>query len=282
MIRREVPLYMKKNYLTVSEISKMTNLPIRTLHYYDQIDLFKPAYVDPQTNYRYYSDSQIYQLDLIKSLKYIGTPLESIKYAQSLTPAQLLEFLTEQEQIVEQKVQRMLEVQQALLKTKELLTEQITIPKYNEVYETKVTKQRLIAIKTENLNILNIPDEYFSSLTKAVEREGTIISKYGGIYELKDYETIHQIYYDYLFTPLLTDRYVALVHEDEKILVMEEGKYASIAFLFDNNETYFNAYKKLFNAVKQPQSPVYEVYMPMNYSLTETTQYIVELKVKIT
>ena len=176
---------MKKNYLTVSEISKMTNLPIRTLHYYDQIDLFKPAYVDPQTNYRYYSDSQIYQLDLIKSLKYIGTPLESIKYAQSLTPAQLLEFLTEQEQIVEQKVQRMLEVQQALLKTKELLTEQITIPKYNEVYETKVTKQRLIAIKTENLNILNIPDEYFSSLTKTVEREGTIISKYGGIYELK-------------------------------------------------------------------------------------------------
>ena len=272
---------MKKNYLTVSEISKMTNLPIRTLHYYDQIDLFKPAYVDPQTNYRYYSDSQIYQLDLIKSLKYIGTPLESIKYAQSLTPAQLLEFLTEQEQIVEQKVQRMLEVQQALLKTKELLTEQINIPKYNEVYETKVTKQRLIAIKTENLNVLNIPDQYFSSLTKTVEREGTIISKYGGIYELKDYETIHQIYYDYLFTPLLTERYVELVNEDENILVMSEGKYASIAFLFENDETYFNAYKKLFNAVKEPQSPVYEVYMPMNFSPTEMIEYIVELKVKI-
>ena len=281
MIQREVPLYMKKNYLTVSEISKMTNLPIRTLHYYDQIDLFKPAYVDPQTNYRYYSDSQIYQLDLIKSLKYIGTPLESIKYAQSLTPAQLLEFLTEQEQIVEQKVQRMLEVQQALLKTKELLTEQINIPVYNEVYETNVTTQRLIAIRTENLNVLNIPDQYFSSLTKTVEREGTIISKYGGIYELKDDETIDQIYYDYLFTPLLTERYVELVNEDENILVMSEGKYASIAFLFENDETYFNAYKKLFNAVKEPQSPVYEVYMPMNFSPTEMIEYIVELKVKI-
>ena len=175
----------------------------------------------------------------------------------------------------------MLEVQQALLKTKELLTEQINIPVYNEVYETNVTTQRLIAIRTENLNVLNIPDQYFSSLTKTVEREGTIISKYGGIYELKDYETIHQIYYDYLFTPLLTERYVELVNEDENILVMSEGKYAGIAFLFDNNETYFNAYKKLFNAVKQPQSPVYEVYMPMNYSPSETIQYIVELKVKI-
>ena len=72
-----------------------------------------------------------------------------------------------------------------------------------------------------------------------------------------------------------------LVNEDENILVMSEGKYASIAFLFENDETYFNAYKKLFNAVKQPQSPVYEVYMPMNFSPTEMIEYIVELKVKI-
>ncbi|MFP5303744.1 hypothetical protein R2R70_21430, partial [Cobetia sp. SIMBA_158] len=85
---------------------------------------------------RYYRDSQIYQLDLIKSLKYIGTPLESIKYAQSLTPAELLDFLSEQEQFVEEKVQRMLMVQQTLLKTKELIAELITIPTYNEVYQT--------------------------------------------------------------------------------------------------------------------------------------------------
>lgn len=272
---------MKGKYLTISEIAKMTNMPIRTLHYYDQIDLFKPAYVDPQTKYRYYSDSQIYQLDLIKSLKYIGTPLEGIKYAQSLTPVQLLEFLTEQEQVVEQKVQRMLEVQHTLMKTKELLTEQINIPGYNEVYETHVAAQRLIAIKTDNLNVLSMPDEYFSLLTKTVEREDTIIGSLGGIYQLKNYETIEHIYYDYLFTTLLTERYVELVHEEEKVLVMSEGKYASIAFLLKDEETYFNAYQKLFNAVKDPQSPVYEVYMPMSYSSIETVEYIVELKVKV-
>ncbi len=273
---------MKKNYLTVSELSKIVNLPVRTLHYYDQIDLFKPAYVDPKTNYRYYSDSQIYQLDLIKSLKYIGTPLESIKYAQSLTLTELLDFLSEQEQIVEQKVQRMLEVQQTLLKTKEMIAEQINIPTYNEVYETTIPSQRLIALKTENLNIENIPNEYISSLTKMVEREGTIISrKYGAIYEMKDYQTIDEIYYDYLFTPLLTERYVELIHDDEQILIMSEGKYANIAFKYENDEQYFQAYKKLFDVVKEPLSPVYDVFMPMNYSSTEPTQFIVELKVKI-
>lgn len=83
--------------------------------------------------------------------------------------------------------------------------------------------QRLIAIRTENWNVLHIPDEYFTSLTKTVERERTIISKYGGIYELMDYETIHQIYYDYLFTPLLTERYIELVHKDEKNLSWRKG-----------------------------------------------------------
>ncbi|MER2192926.1 MAG: MerR family transcriptional regulator [Solibacillus sp.] len=272
---------MKKNYLTVSDISKMTNLPIRTLHYYDEIDLFKPAYVDPQTNYRYYDESQIYQLDLIKSLKYIGTPLKSIKYAQSLTLAQLLEFLTEQEQIVEEKVQRMLEVQQTLLKTKNLLAEQLNIPKYNEIYLTNVTAERLLAIKTTDLNLLNATDEYFSILTKTAEREGTIIGSYGGIYPFKNYETIHQIYYDYLFTPLLTARYVDLVQEDEEVLIMPAGTYACIAFLLENEAMYFQAYKKLFASVKEPQSPVYEVYMPVSYAPTESPQYVVELKVKI-
>lgn len=273
---------MKKNYLTVSELSKIVNLPVRTLHYYDQIDLFKPAYVDPKTNYRYYRDSQIYQLDLIKSLKYIGTPLESIKYAQSLTPAELLDFLSEQEQFVEEKVQRMLMVQQTLLKTKELIAELITIPTYNEVYQTTISAQRLIALKTENLNIENIPNEYISSLTKMVEREGTGISrKYGAIYEMKDYQSIDEIFYDYLFTPLLTERYVELIHEDEQILTMSEGTYANIAFKFENDEQYFQAYKKLLDAVKEPLSPVYDVFMPTNYSATEPPQFIVELKVKI-
>lgn len=272
---------MKKNYLTISEIAKMTNLPIRTLHYYDEIDLFKPAYVDPQTNYRYYDESQMYQLDLIKSLKYIGTPLKSIKYAQTLTLEQLYEFLAEQEKIVEERVKQLLEVQQTLLKTKNLLGDQLAIPYYNEVYETTVTAQRLLAIKTNKLSVMHPPDEYFSSLIKTAEREGTILVKYGAIYPFQSYEAMQDMYYDYLFTPLLTERYVELMQDNEEVLMMVAGTYACIAFLFDGEQSYFDAYEKLYNAVREPKSPVYEVYMPASYSPTESPQYIVELKVKI-
>ncbi|WP_413364361.1 MerR family transcriptional regulator [Lysinibacillus sp. 3P01SB] len=268
-------------YLTIGEMSKITNLPIRTLHYYDQIDLFKPLHVDSVTNYRYYSESQIYKLDLIKSLKYIGTPLEHIKIAQALTPEQLHEFLAEQEQIVEKKVKRMLEVQQTLLKTKKLLEEQINIPAYNKVYEMEVASQRLLAIKPKDVNILDVPGEYFSSLIKTVEREGSVMnSRYGGIYPLKSYARVEEIYYDYFFTPLLTERYLELLNKDVEVLRMPAGKYACIAFEFDET-AYFKAYKQLEAYVKYPQSAVYEVFMPINYSSEEQSSYVVELKVKI-
>lgn len=88
---------MKESYYSIGEVSKLANVSIKALRYYDKIDLFKPAYVDPDTNYRYYTDSQLYHLDLIKSLKYIGTPLEEMKKAQELEMEELFAFYTEQE-----------------------------------------------------------------------------------------------------------------------------------------------------------------------------------------
>lgn len=83
---------MTEHYYTIGEVAKLANLSVQTLRYYDQIDLFKPAYTDSASNYRYYKDSQIFYLDIIKSLKYIGTSLEDIKKALMLTPEELLVF----------------------------------------------------------------------------------------------------------------------------------------------------------------------------------------------
>ena len=63
----------------IGDFSKKTDKPIRTLRYYDEIDLFKPKEVDLFTGYRYYSDEQIKDLELIDELKEIGFSLEEIK-----------------------------------------------------------------------------------------------------------------------------------------------------------------------------------------------------------
>jgi DNA-binding transcriptional MerR regulator len=60
---------------------------VRTLHYYDEIDLLKPAHVDSATGYRYYDENSLLRMqeilffrELDFSLKSIGEILSSPKY----------------------------------------------------------------------------------------------------------------------------------------------------------------------------------------------------------
>ncbi|OPJ62877.1 MerR family transcriptional regulator [Clostridium oryzae] len=64
--------------LRIGQISNFSNISIKTLRYYDRIGLFKPMYIDPSTNYRYYDETQINKLNMIIDLKMIGLSLHDI------------------------------------------------------------------------------------------------------------------------------------------------------------------------------------------------------------
>ena len=69
----------------IGDFSKETGVPIKTLRYYNEIDLFNPVEVDLFTGYRYYSSDQIEDLNLILKLKKVGFSLEEIKkYCEAL------------------------------------------------------------------------------------------------------------------------------------------------------------------------------------------------------
>lgn len=63
----------------IGDFSKETGVSIKTLRYYNEIDLFNPVEVDLFTGYRYYSSDQIEDLNLILKLKKVGFSLEEIK-----------------------------------------------------------------------------------------------------------------------------------------------------------------------------------------------------------
>ena len=65
--------------LKIGDFSKRVESSIRTLRYYDDIDLFKPMEVDVFTGYRYYTEEQIDDFNLINELKEVGFSLEEIK-----------------------------------------------------------------------------------------------------------------------------------------------------------------------------------------------------------
>lgn len=63
----------------ISQFANLMGISVKTLRYYDSIDLFKPAEIDLFSNYRYYNQKQIDDLKLILTLKDLGFTLSEIK-----------------------------------------------------------------------------------------------------------------------------------------------------------------------------------------------------------
>jgi DNA-binding transcriptional MerR regulator len=65
--------------LRISEFARTTNVTVRTLRFYDQVDLLRPAHVSLHTGYRGYSPAQIAELSRIQAYKDMGFALDEIR-----------------------------------------------------------------------------------------------------------------------------------------------------------------------------------------------------------
>lgn len=63
---------------TVNKLAKLSGVSVRTLHYYDEIGLLKPAFIG-DNNYRYYKDEQLLMLQQILFYRELGFALDDIK-----------------------------------------------------------------------------------------------------------------------------------------------------------------------------------------------------------
>ena len=43
----------KKRLFSIGKLSKLTGVHVQSLRYYETIGILKPAYIDPESNYRY-------------------------------------------------------------------------------------------------------------------------------------------------------------------------------------------------------------------------------------
>ncbi|MEC1715995.1 MerR family transcriptional regulator [Schinkia azotoformans] len=104
-----------RNKFSIGQLSKLHNIPVKTLRYYDEIDLFKPIYINEETGYRYYSSEQFKQLDIIHYLKTLGVPLKEIKQQlQSRNIIELQESLKKHHETVETKINELTRIKKRL------------------------------------------------------------------------------------------------------------------------------------------------------------------------
>lgn len=78
-------------YYKIGDFSRLTNISIRTLRYYDEIGILKPEYVDPYSGYRYYTDKNLDEVKSIVFLKNLSFSLEEIAQCKDSITSDILE-----------------------------------------------------------------------------------------------------------------------------------------------------------------------------------------------
>jgi effector-binding domain-containing protein len=68
-----------RNLVPIGRFSRLCRLTIPALRLYDELGLLKPAAVDPDTGYRYYSLAQAREAERIRVLRSMDMPLEEIR-----------------------------------------------------------------------------------------------------------------------------------------------------------------------------------------------------------
>ena len=63
---------------TVKKLSEISGVTVRTLHFYEEVGLLKPAYYG-SNGYRYYEEKELLQLQQILFFKELGLTLKQIR-----------------------------------------------------------------------------------------------------------------------------------------------------------------------------------------------------------
>jgi len=80
----------KSKLLPIGQMSKLTGASIRSLRYYEKINILKPAFIDPKSGYRYYSFDQMYQIEVIMFCNELDIPLK--EFPQFTNPDDTIDF----------------------------------------------------------------------------------------------------------------------------------------------------------------------------------------------
>ncbi|CAK7025770.1 MAG: hypothetical protein PEGG_01064 [Paraeggerthella hongkongensis] len=69
---------MRNDLLSIGEVAHLKGVGVKALRYYERIGVLRPAYVNPDTGYRYYALRQMNELDVIVSCVQLGVPLKEL------------------------------------------------------------------------------------------------------------------------------------------------------------------------------------------------------------
>jgi DNA-binding transcriptional MerR regulator len=154
----------------IGVFSRISQVPVATLRFYDEVGLLKPMRLDSFTGYRYYAADQLARLNRILALKDLGFSLEQIAHLldEDLPTAQLRGML----RLKRMELQQRLQDEQARLARVEARLRQIELEESMPTHEIvlkhvdPLTVARVCTVVPAHRNVSWLFDELRAYLTQ--------------------------------------------------------------------------------------------------------------------
>lgn len=105
----------RKTLFPIGEVSRLFHISVSSLRHYEAMGLLTPAYVSPDSGYRYYGTEQFEVLNTIRYLRVLDMPLSEIEdFLQNKDIDRIEEKLLQQKQAVLKKQQSLKRIEQKI------------------------------------------------------------------------------------------------------------------------------------------------------------------------
>lgn len=221
---------MPENRLySIGETSKITGVSIQTLRNYSNDGLITPAYIDPQSGYRYFAFHQFHIIDRIKYLRSLDLPLPQIRELISDgSPAAIAEYLSDQAENLKQQI-LLLEKKKKDLEWYSSYFRYYTETSDNRGPHIRHLKQRIILgteisslpvnIEDTEVQLTRLKTEYSRTGASYLRQFGYLLP-YGSVLKKK-----WEPYRHFIYLAQLPSQY-----KEEDITVLPEGDYFCCTF----------------------------------------------------
>lgn len=184
--------------MSIGKISKLKNVSIKSLRYYDQIGILKPAFVNTETNYRYYTEDQLYLLDAITVCIKLGIPLKDLNNYVENDSINLQKLLYDGKILAEQKILEIHHCLGTLQETLQNMSSSVTgmakIPKSKSgillpdgFYHNVAEERHLLIVPLDEMDTPKYYGQHILKLFVTAQQRGITASYPSGVlHEYKD------------------------------------------------------------------------------------------------
>lgn len=192
---------MEKNIYSIGEVSKIKDITIKALRFYDRIGLFKPYRINPSNQYRYYHISQFIYMDIIKAARALEiSPNDLIPFFQNKDTRGVLRFLNNHKEQTRKKIKHLESIVEGIEQIITTCSHSSIDAKKRNVYLKHIPDRHVIVTPYEKDKT---EEEYtlaYSELDITVSRLGLFNTYETGL--LFTGNDMHEFYPSYLFTTI--------------------------------------------------------------------------------